>query len=289
MNERPTPQKPPFQLAGLMTQAMGHYRAHFGGLILLSLLSYLPFWALGQLSSAMDLGDLAELFHGFLLDILVFLALPTLLVFRKIYPIETLKIFTDYFAAAIVVVLLQVFALFFLMFFFSGFGVMFALFGLAPFIFLIFVGQFSLVNNAPRLLDLKDSLVDSFNLVKQHFWSVFLSYLNLSTLMILPILLFSIYFMQQHPEVAQLAETEEPLDAGRLFTAIQKVMEETSYQMGRMGIHLVFRPFKALVMALILAKLLEKTMPEKYNAYFKFSEPPAEEAQNVGQGVNPKE
>lgn len=289
MNQEPTRYRPPFQLPALMNQALGHYRAHFGGILLLSLLSYLPFWVLGQVSAAMDLGDLAELFHGFLLDILMFLALPTLLVFKKVYPLETLKIFTDYFAAAVVVVLVQVFALFFLMFFFSGFGVVFALFGLVPFVFLLFVGQFALVNNSPKLADLKEAVADSFSLVKAHFWPVLLSYLNLSTLMILPILLFSIFFMQQHPAIAQLSEAEAPLDTASLFGAIQQVMDETSYQLGRMGIHLIFRPFKALVMALILAQLLKQTMPRKYDAYFNFTEPPAEQSPSVGPGFNPKE
>ncbi|MDT8445585.1 MAG: hypothetical protein RRB13_01655 [bacterium] len=288
MTEPPRSNKAPFQLMQLMSTAFGQYRAQILPLLVLSLVSFLPFWAISQFSQ-FDLGDLSELFHGFLLDILVFLALPTLLSFNRIYPIETLKIFTNFFASSILVVLLQVFGLFFLLLFFSGFGLPFMFFGLVPFIFILFVGQFSLVNNAPKMLELKDNFIDSVLLIRKHFWAVFVAYLNLSTLMILPILIFSLVYMRSHPEFVKLTDTTGPMDGTGLFEAIQAVMNETGYQMGRMGIHLVFRPFKALVMGLILAKLLEQSMPEKHAAYFNITEPPAEDNPSIEQSWNPKE
>ncbi|OGG95191.1 MAG: hypothetical protein A2508_07520 [Candidatus Lambdaproteobacteria bacterium RIFOXYD12_FULL_49_8] len=273
--QRPLEVRPvPFSFIPLFAQALHLYKSQFGNLFILGILSFLPFWGLDFLLKGLDvrdLNDLIELFHGFLLDILVFLALPTLLNYGRVYPLATLKIFQDYFGTGVVLVLFQIFALFFSLLFFSQFGFIMVTFGLVPFVFVLFIGHFMLVNGTPQFSGLKQSFLNSISLVRSFFVPVFFGYLNISILMITPIFLFSMVYLKGHPEMAQWLEVstnpDTPIDLPNLMEMLQRIVSEFEYQGGRLGIHLVFRPLKAVFMALLFARLLELSAPEKHSAY----------------------
>jgi len=281
----------------LLVRAFGLYKANLLNFFLLGFLSYLPFWLL-DLAADLDLSDPVELIHGFLLDILVCLALPTLLNHGRIYPFATLKIFQDYFASAVLVVLSQVFLLFVLMLFFSGLGLPFVMFALMPFVLVLFVGHFALVNGKPAIRELGQNLVDSFQLVKSSFSTVFFGYLNISLLMILPIMLFSLYYLGTHPQIEKLitqVEQESQLEqSGQneallgLVESLKIVVGETGYQTGRLALHLLFRPLKSLFLALLFAQLLERLNPKAHQRFFGLAEP-LDPQEPLSSGLTPKE
>lgn len=297
MNLPTTLSSPPMRFWPLLGRAFGLYKANLLNLFLLGFLSYLPFWVL-DLTADLDMSDPVELIHGFLLDILVCLALPTLLNHGRIYPFATLRIFQDYFAAAVLVVLSQVFLLFVLMLFFSGLGLPFVMFALMPFVLVLFVGHFMLVNGKPAIRELGQNIADSFQLVKNSFASVFFGYLNISLLMILPILLFSFYYLTTHPQIEKLItqmEQESQLEQEsqgetllNLVESLKVVVGETSYKIGRLTLHLLFRPLKSLFLALLFAQLLERFNPKAHQRFFGLAEPP-ESQEPLGDGLTPKE
>ncbi|OGH02019.1 MAG: hypothetical protein A2600_04740 [Candidatus Lambdaproteobacteria bacterium RIFOXYD1_FULL_56_27] len=297
MNLPTTLSSPPMRFWPLLVRAFGLYKANLLNFFLLGFLSYLPFWLL-DLAADLDLSDPVELIHGFLLDILVCLALPTLLNHGRIYPFATLKIFQDYFASAVLVVLSQVFLLFVLMLFFSGLGLPFVMFALMPFVLVLFVGHFALVNGKPAIRELGQNLVDSFQLVKSSFSTVFFGYLNISLLMILPIMLFSLYYLGTHPQIEKLitqVEQESQLEqSGQneallgLVESLKIVVGETGYQTGRLALHLLFRPLKSLFLALLFAQLLERLNPKAHQRFFGLAEP-LDPQEPLSSGLTPKE
>ena len=297
MNLPTTLSSPPMRFWPLLVRAFGLYKANLLNFFLLGFLSYLPFWLL-DLAADLDLSDPVELIHGFLLDILVCLALPTLVNHGRIYPFATLKIFQDYFASAVLVVLSQVFLLFVLMLFFSGLGLPFVMFALMPFVLVLFVGHFALVNGKPAIRELGQNLVDSFQLVKSSFSTVFFGYLNISLLMILPIMLFSLYYLGTHPQIEKLitqVEQESQLEqSGQneallgLVESLKIVVGETGYQTGRLALHLLFRPLKSLFLALLFAQLLERLNPKAHQRFFGLAEP-LDPQEPLSSGLTPKE
>jgi len=259
----------------LFIKSLGYYRATFKNLMILTVVSYLPFFVIGRFTRS-DLSDPMELLHGFLLDVLVCLALPTILSQSKVYPLETLKIFQDYFAQIVVIILGQMFFIFFLMLLFSSFGVMFLFFSLLPFVFVLFAGQFALVNGKPKIMELSENLVASFSLVKENFRLVLFSYLNISSLMIVPILVFSLYYVGSHPLANQMAAASESKEMAQVpmvefMGQIKTIVGEEGYQNGRLVVHLLVRPIKSLFMALLFAQLLMIIAPEKFSRFFQIS------------------
>jgi len=274
-NQPPVVQVPIFW--SLFLKSIQYYRGTFKNLLILTVVSYLPFFVIGRFTRV-DLADPMELLHGFLLDILICLALPTIINQGKVYPLATFKIFQDYFAQVVVIILGQMFLIFFLMAFFSSFGLVFLFVSLLPFVFVLFTGQFALVNGKTKIMELSENVSASFSLVKGNFRLVLFGYLNISSLMVLPILIFSMYYIGSHSTAAHLLEASESAKVAGgvplqdIVGEIKGIVDEEGYQNGRLVVHLLVRPLKSLFMALLFAHLLQLIAPDKYNRFFKMAE-----------------
>lgn len=263
----------PTRFGAIFINSLKCYKQFFAAYVTLSFLSFLPF-ILINLIAPVRLLDVFEVIHGNILDIIIFLTLPTLFIDKKVFPIATLSVFRRFVVAAVLISLLQFAALLFFVIFFIQINIALVFFGFIPYIFLIFAGYFLILDNLPGLLNVGTTLMRSLRLIGQSFLPVILGVFNISLVMILPISIFSFWYFGNHPDMLQFSATsgfDTTNDAKmteNFFQVFQVVAQEDSFQTGRIGIHILFRPLKSLFLCFLFLGILNALSPKVLQAYF---------------------
>ncbi|MDH5559926.1 MAG: hypothetical protein OEY59_03635 [Deltaproteobacteria bacterium] len=269
MNDQEKFAKPeyfPLQFWKVFSTSLGIYKNSFKNYLFLAALTYLPFLIINSLSP-LDLLDLIDFFHGIFLDIMVFLTLPTIYINRRVYPIATIVLFQRFFASAVIISFIQLGVLWLFIGVFVGISVGLIIFGVIPFVFLIFAGFFLILENKNSLISVGENLLKSFKVVRANFLLVFWNFLNITFLITVPVLFFSIYYLSQHPDWVSFFEKynpnvkAEPVFVEELFKLVQNIVQELGYKIGRIGIHIFFRPLKSIFLSLLFLGIMVRIAP----------------------------
>jgi len=263
----------PTRFGEIFINSLKCYKQFFAAYVTLSFLSFLPF-ILINLIAPVRLLDVFEVIHGNILDIIIFLTLPTLFIDKKVFPLATLSVFKGFIAAALLISLLQFATLLFFVIFFIQINIALVFFGFIPYVFLIFSGYFLILNNIPNILNAGRTLMQSLRLVGQSFLPVILGVLNISLVMLLPISIFSFWYFGNHPDMAQFSvpdgfdTTNDARITENFFQTFQIIAQEDPFQAGRIGIHILFRPLKSLFLAFLFLGILHAISPKVLQGYF---------------------
>jgi hypothetical protein len=263
----------PINFWGLMIRSIQIYRHTFLNYLTLAVITYLPFLIFDQFSR-FDLLDIVEFFHGNFLDVIVFLTLPTLLIEKKVFPISTIQLFFQrFFASAVIISLVQLGILLFFTTFFAQISLGTIIIGIIPYIFLLFAGFFLIMENSPQLISVRRNLINSVKLVKNQFFSIFWNYLNITILLIVPLFVFSLWYLGRHTELIQFVatindgQTPDTLKGQKLLTLIQSIVQEPGFKWSRISIHILLRPIKSLFLALLFLGLLQPVKPDDIKSF----------------------
>lgn len=176
--------RPRFPL--LATQSLFTYKKHFSSLLALSALSYLPFFFL-DLILGFQMHQEAMIIHGLLLDIVFFLALPTLYMSGQFFPLATMRLLQRFFVSAVLLILLQFTLIRFgiqpLAESGGSFSILLAAIG---FVYLMFSGQFLILRNRQKLVDVLENVKESFLLARKHFLGLMLYYVGITMILSIP-------------------------------------------------------------------------------------------------------
>ncbi len=255
------------QVLGLSFDA---YKRFFPSFFFIAILSFLPFFFLGQILSYKNT-EILGLVHGLLLDMIIFLAIPTIYSAGKIFPLTTLQIFQRFFTSAILICFAQ--------FFFMMIG----LIGAVPLMFIIFAGQFLILNNQEKFVDILPNLKDSVSLAKDNFGLIFWSFIGITLISILPEVIFRLGYVLSHPEIQALAaqgEEGELIGAeftNKVFNLVEVIAAENGFQMWNNILHLISRPFKALFMAFLFLGCFNQKDSARIKSYLQISATETEE------------
>ncbi|PCI24972.1 MAG: hypothetical protein COB67_11080 [SAR324 cluster bacterium] len=243
------------------------YQAHFLNYFILGAITYIPFLIIDAFST-MDLMDLMDFFHGNFLDILVFLTLPTLVLKKRVFPFATLQLFSqNFFASAVIISFIQLGTLFFFLMFFAQLNFGLILLGTLPYIFLLFAGFYLILHNDQKLISITKNIQQSIQTVKSHFSLVFWNFLNITILLIAPVFFFSMWYLSNHTELLQFTheiqagKQQDLLMGQRLMDLLQSIVLEPGFRWGRVGIHLLLRPIKALFLAYLFVEIMKRIAP----------------------------
>ena len=243
------------------------YKNSFFSYVLLAVITYVPFLLINEFSQ-LDFFDLIEFFHGNFLDIIIFLTLPTIYINNKVFPFATIQLFFQkFFASAVLISFVQLGTLLFFMTFFVQISLGALLIGIIPYIFLLFAGFFLIMENSPQLISVRNNLVNSIKLVRKQFFIIFVNYLLVTVLTLLPLCFFSLWYMGNHPDIGPLFSAlsqnpESDLVVWReLVNTLQSTIQETGFKWGRVGIHVVFRPIKSLFLSFLFLGIIHKVTP----------------------------
>ncbi len=291
-----TTQRFPLEFPSLLASSVACYKSFFFPFLALAVITYLPFWVL-SFFVGMELHELLDIIHGALLDMVIFLAFPTIFMERRVYPLATANLFQRFFTSGVLLALFQVGVLLVgLMFFFAlSPGLIFL--GVAPFLFLLFSGHYLILHNEDRLIDLRQNIKASAALVKQNFFPIFWNYLNISLFLLFPIFAFSIYYVLSHEEVLAFLKRIEAAQTPvlglneEMVTLIQKVSAEPAYLYTRAGLYLLLRPLKAIFLSFLFLAMLSKLNPSWAYSFLGILEktPPQDETQQQGPSNPPTE
>ena len=263
----------PSRFGEIVVNSLKYYKQFFAAYVTISFLSFLPFFIVNYLTP-FPLLDIFEVIHGSILDVIVFLTLPTLLIDRKVFPVATLFVFKRFVATAILISIFQFAALLFFVAVFVQINIALVFFGFFPYIFLIFAGFFLVLDNNPNIMNMGTTLIRSFRLVGQSFLPVTLGVINISILMFVPVSVFSFWYFGNHPEMAQFSApmgfdaTSDSRVTENFLGTFQSVVQETGFQTGRIGIHVIIRPLKALFLSFLFLGILSVLSPGLVKAYF---------------------
>jgi len=238
----------------------------------------LPFLIFDKFSR-FDLLDIVEFFHGNFLDVIVFLTLPTLLIEKKVFPISTIQLFFQrFFASAVIISFVQLGILLFFTTFFAQISLGTIIIGIIPYIFLLFAGFFLIMENSHQLISVRRNLVNSVKLVKNQFFSIFWNYLNITILLIVPLFIFSLWYLGRHTELIQFVatindgQTPDTLKGQKLLTLIQSIVQEPGFKWSRISIHILLRPIKSLFLSLLFLGLLQPVKPNDIKSFLGIQE-----------------
>ncbi|MDX2469703.1 MAG: hypothetical protein QNL04_03885 [SAR324 cluster bacterium] len=254
----------PVSFGQVLALSFDAYKKFFPGFFFLGSLSYLPFFLLAQLLT-FENTEILGLVHGLLLDTIVFLALPTIYSAGKIFPLTTLQIFQRFFTSAILISFAQLFFM------------MIGLVGAVPLMFLIFAGQFLILNNHEKLVDVIGNLKASAKLAKDNFGLIFWSFMGITLICILPEVVFRLGYVLSHSEIQALAlagENGQLIGAdftNKVFNMVEIIASENGFQMWNSILHLVSRPFKAIFMAFLFLGCLNQIDSERIKRYLQIS------------------
>lgn len=266
----------PVQFWGILKKSISFYRCSFFSYLVISIVTFVPFIVLNQFTQSNFL-EIEEFIHGVFIDILIFLTFPTLISEKKIYPFATIQMFLQrFFASSVLIGLVQMGVLFLFLSFFAQLSFGFILVGIIPYLFTIFAGFYLIFENSTRLIDVNKNLLRSIQLVKQFFMAVFQNFLMISLIIMIPMFIFSVWFITNHTEVAALLQgAKQGATAGagvEVFSLIQEVIQTASFQWGRISIHLLFRPLKSIFLAVLFFSLVSKIDPVGVASFLGFSE-----------------
>lgn len=266
----------PVQFWTIFSKSLNFYRYSFFGYLLISVIAFAPLLIFNQFSQS-NLLEIIEFIHGAFVDILVFLTFPTLFSDKKIYPAATVQMFLQrFFASAVLIGLIQMCALFLSLSIFASISFGLILIGFIPYIFLVFSGFFLIFGNSNRVIDVNKNLLQSIQTVRQFFAPVFLHMILITFITMIPMLIFSFWFISNHPEFAALIQTGEqgtavPGYGTKVFSLIQEIIQTSSFQWGRIGLHILLRPLKSIFLSILFLTLLFKLTPESVSSFLGLS------------------
>ncbi len=142
------------------------------------------------------------------------------------------------------------------------------------------------MENAPKVFSVRMNVINSIRLVRTRFLVIFMQYLVITLIIVLPFLFFSMWYMTGQPEFAAFEEVylNEP-DNNALIS--QKLVElvnsfnKPGFKWSRIGIHVLFRPVKSLFLAFLFLGLLYQFNPQGVRRYLGLETPeesPVEDA-----------
>lgn len=270
------------------------YKEAFAGYFVLTVLTYLPFLVFDYFSPV-DVLDLIDFIHGHFLDIIIFITLPTVYLQHKVFPFATLSLFQRFFTSAVVISLIQFGVLWIFIGFFASISLGLFIVGMIPYIFLIFAGFYLILDSEIKLFNVIGPIINSFTMVRGGFFPIFWSFLNISILISAPLFLFSLVYLTNHADwvafFAPIAE-DSPAEATyivELLRIVQNIMQEPPYKIGRISIHILFRPLKSLFLCFLFLGILSRISPEIIQAFLKNPdiEPEAEVSSTTPETLNP--
>lgn len=263
----------PIHFWRIIIKSFRTYLNSFSSYLLLAILTYIPFVVFDQFSK-LDLLDIIEFFHGNFLDIVIFLTLPTLFTHKKVFPFATITLFMQrFFTSAVIISFVQLGTLLFFMMFFAQISLGVIIVGIIPYILLLFAGFFLIMENSAKLVSIKYNLINSIKLVKSQFFSIFWNYINITILMIIPLFLFSVWYLGQHSGLAIFAESVgknaavQPATGEKLLMLIQDIVQESGFKWGRIGIHIIFRPIKSLFLSFLFLGIIQQFSPNSIRSF----------------------
>jgi len=275
----------PTTFGGILIRSIQTYAESFFNYLILACLTYLPFLAIIELSD-LDIMDIVEFFHGNFLDIIIFLTLPTLFINKKVLPLATISLFVQrFFASAVVISLVQLGTLLLFITFFAQISIGVILVGIIPYVFLLFAGFFLIMENAPKLISVKDNLFNSVKLVKGQFFAIFWNFISITFMIFLPLFFFSLWYLGSHPEMIEIrnilnANPEgDSLVIQRFLTLVQNIVQESGFKWSRIGIHILFRPLKSLFLTFLFLGIIQRISP---STIIKFLGPVADDGDKLG-------
>ena len=275
-------QRFPLSFTSLLAESMRFYKGFFLPFLLLGVITYLPFLILGYFLS-FQLLEVMDMIHGAMLDMVIFLALPTIFMSGKVFPWATVSLFQRFFSSAVTIALAQITLMLMGLALFFALSPGLILFGAAPALFLIFAGQFLVLRNQDKLFDVGASIVASASLVKKQFFLTFWNFLSISLLLNLPLVLFSTWYLFAHPDMAsflvkvQAMVEPDPSMQGEIFVLADQITGEEGFRYGRLVLYLLVRPLKSLFMAFLFLACLSRIAPERALSFLGLGAAPAAE------------
>jgi hypothetical protein len=268
----------PVSFGGILIKSLRFFKHSFIQYLFLSAVSYLPFVLFEVLMSSYTI-DIIEFFHGNFLDIIVFLTLPTLFMQKRVFSAATIQLFVQrFFASAVAISFIQLGTLLLFTLVFSQISPGVILVGMIPYIYLIFAGFFLIMENSPQLFSVRANLVNSIRLVKTRFLIIFIQYLIITLIIVLPFLFFSMWYMTGQPEFAAFEEVylNEPANNALISQKLIDLVNsfnQPGFKWSRIGIHILFRPVKALFLSFLFLGLLFQVNPQGVKNYLGFGKP----------------
>ncbi len=267
----------PVRFRDIIAKSIAFYKSAFFNYLWLATITYLPFLFLDWFSR-LDLLDLVEFFHGNFLDTIVFLTLPTVFIYRKVFPFATVKLFVQrFFASAVIISFVQLGFFLFVMLFVDRISWGAIIIGMIPYIFLLFAGFFLVLENSSKLISVRFNLLNSIKLVRNRFFTIFMIYLNISLLLMVPLFLFSVWYLERHPQLADFSAslTDDPkaniVLTEELLYLLQNIMKEPSFRLGRIVVHILFRPVKSLFISFLFLGIIQQISPATIHRYLGFT------------------
>ena len=247
----------PVRVAKIFSISIRIFRSSIFGYLLLSLMVYLPLLLMKQLGRP-EFASLIELIHGSFLDMLVFLTLPTLIIYKKVYPIGTIRIFLQrFFASAVILALLQL-----SLNYIGGLGFLFS-------IFILFSGCFLVIENSPKIVNIKSCLMQSFTIVRKYFFQVIWNFLAITIIITVPASLFALWYFYGHREFWETIHALDSVQEHNTVTVRQlletslELAQEPKFLLGRVVLHIVFRPLKSIFMAVLFISIMQLVDPTR--------------------------
>ncbi len=242
--------------------------------IIISFLVYSPL-LLFEITGQPQLVTFFEMFHSSFVDILVFLTLPTLLVYNTVMPLRTIQIFLQrFFASAVVITIIQLFVYSFGSFFFG-------IIGLIPYVFIIFAGFFLVIENSSATFNVKRSLSQSLLLSRTVLLPIIWNLVLVSVLLSLPIVVFVFWHLSGNQELWEAYQASEAVllanqehswewmakTAESTRSVFLQLFKEPEFRVGWAFLHILIRPLKAIFIAVMFIALMQRLDPVRIKKY----------------------
>ncbi len=275
--ETPISHNFPVFFGGVIRKSFGVFRRFFLNYLFLAVISYLPFLVL-DVVSVIDTVDLIEFFHGNFLDVLVFLTLPTVFMQRRVLPLATLQLFFQrFFASVVLISFIQLGILIFFTQFFAQISLGAILIGIIPYLYLIFAGFFLIMENSPKLVSVRPNLLNSIRLTRTRFFVIFWNYVMITLLTIIPLFLFSAWYLTGRPEMGAFADAfnqnpENSTLMSKTLLELIEVFKQPGFKWSRLVIHVLFRPVKSLFLCFLFLGIMFQLSPDRVKSFLGIGE-----------------
>ena len=261
---------------GIFTKSLQFYVRHFVNIIVVSIITFIPFILLISLSTRAL--PLIEFFHGSFLDLIVILMLPTIYLHGRVFPLATIQLFLQrFFASAVAISCIQFAVMIFPMFFGQTNSILFVI-GMIPYFYLLFAGFFLIIENSSQLISIKSNIINSVRFVKSRFFNVFVHFFLISLIISLPISLYLLFFAIGQPEFDSLFEVmQKQPENTELFrqhySALIEKVTSHDFLWASLVCHVIFRPIKSLFLSFLFLGILFRLNPQPVKSFLGFSEP----------------
>ncbi len=261
---------------GNVTKSLQFYVRHFINILVVSIVTFIPFLLLVTFSSKAL--PLIEFFHGSFLDLIVLLMLPTIYLHGRVFPLATIQLFLQrFFASAVAISCIQFAVMIFPMFFGQASGFLFVI-GMIPYFYLLFAGFFLIIENSEQLISIKNNIINSFRIVKSRFFIVFVHFFVISLIISLPISLYLLFFAIGQPEFKSLVDVmQKQPENTELFkqhySGLIDSVTSHDFLWTSLVCHVIFRPIKSLFLSFLFLGILFKLNPQTVKSYLGIPEP----------------